>query len=83
MFVLDDLLIRPIVSVMNVLHSMAIEEMYDVEAIANDLKENQLLFEIGDRDREEYERRKAELETQLEIAEEARENLSGRVEVRS
>ncbi|MFC6726817.1 gas vesicle protein GvpG [Halobium palmae] len=82
MFVLDDLLVRPFTSIIGILHSMAIEEMYDVEAITNEMKENQLLYELGDRSPEEYERRKAELETELEIAEEAREQLSGRVEVR-
>lgn len=82
MFVLDDLLVRPFTSIIGILHSMALEEMYDVEAITNEMKENQLLYELGDRSPEEYERRKAELETELEIAEEAREQLSGRVEVR-
>lgn len=82
MFLLDDILVKPFFSIMNILHSMAIEEMYDVEAITNELKENQLLYELGDRSPEEYERRKEELETELEIAEEAHEQLSGRVEVR-
>ncbi|MFC4360144.1 gas vesicle protein GvpG [Halobium salinum] len=82
MILVDDLLVRPFFSILNILHSMAIEEMYDVRAISNELKENQLLYELGDRDTEEYERRKAELEAELEVAEAAHEQLSGRVEVR-
>lgn len=81
MLLLDDLLVRPFVSLMNVLHDMAVEELYDVESIQDDLKENQLLFELGERSREEYERRKAELREELELARQAREQLSGRVEV--
>lgn len=81
MILVDDLLVKPFVSLLNVLHDMAIEEMYDVESIQDDLKENQLLYELGERSPEEYEDRKAELEEELELAERAREQLSGRVEV--
>lgn len=83
MFVIDDLLVKPFVGLLDVLHNIALEEMYDVEAIQDDLKENQLLYELGERPREEYERRKAELEEELEIAREVREELgSGRIEVK-
>lgn len=82
MFIVDDLLLRPIISVANVIHSMAIEERYDIEGIQNDIKENRLLFEIGDRSEAEYERRRRELEEQLEVAREARETLSNKVEVK-
>ena len=81
-FILDDLLLRPIISVANVIHSMAIEELYDVQGIQDEIKENRLLFEIGDRDVEEYERRQDELRTQLDVAREARATLSGKVEVK-
>ncbi|RJS97104.1 gas vesicle protein GvpG [Halococcus sp. IIIV-5B] len=82
MFVLDDLLLRPIISVANVIHSMAIEELYDIQGIQDELKENRLLFEIGDRSTEEYEQRRDELRTQLDVAREARETLSSKVEVK-
>ena len=83
MFVLDDLLVKPFVSLLDILQTMALEEMYDVDAIRDDLKENQLLYEIGERDEEEYRRRKAELEEQLELAEQVREELtSGKIEVK-
>jgi hypothetical protein len=81
-FILDDLLLRPIVSVANVIHSMAIEELYDVQGIQDEIKENRLLFEIGDRSTEAYEQRRDELRTQLDVAREARETLSSKVEVK-
>ncbi|MGN8217466.1 gas vesicle protein GvpG [Halococcus morrhuae DSM 1307] len=82
MFIIDDLLLRPIVAVGNVIHSMAVEELYDVGAIRDEIKENRLLFEIGDRSEEEYERRREELRTQLDVAREARETLTNKVEVK-
>ena len=82
MFLLDDLLVKPFTSVLKTLHSMAVEEMYDAESIRSDLKENRLLYELGERSEAEYERRKADLEAQLETAEAARETLSGKVEVK-
>ena len=81
-FIIDDFLLRPIVSIANVIHSMAIEELYDIEGIRDEIKENRLLFEIGDRPEEEYERRQQELEAQLDTAREARETLSSKVEVK-
>lgn len=84
MFVLDDLLFRPFVGLLDTLHSLALNELYDVEAIQDDLKENQLLYEIGERSQEEYERRKAELEGELELAERVHEELvSGKIEVKN
>ena len=82
MFIIDDLLLRPIVAVGNVIHSMAVEELYDVESIRDDIKENRLLFEIGDLSEDEYERRREELRTQLDVAREARETLTNKVEVK-
>lgn len=83
MFLLDDLLVRPFVTVLDVLHAMALDELYDVESIRDDLKENQLLYELGERPAEEYERRRAELEADLAAAEEARERLRNKqLEVR-
>lgn len=83
MFILDDLLIRPFVGIVDTLHTMALNEMYDLEAIEDDLKENQLLYELGERSEEEYRRRKDELEEELEVARDVHERLtSGRVEVK-
>lgn len=83
MLVLDDLLIRPLVAFVDTLHTMALHEMYDVEAIQDDIKENRLLYELGERSREEYERRDEELREQLEIAERVhRELTSDKIEVK-
>lgn len=82
MFLLDDLLVRPFTSVLTVIQALAVEEIYDREAIRNDLKENRLLFEIGDRSRVEYERRQEELRTQLDVAEQVHETLSGKIQVK-
>ena len=75
MLVVDDLLIRPFMFMLEALHSMAIEEMYDVEGLRDELKENQLLYEVGERSAEEYEERKSIIEAQLRIAEDARAKL--------
>ena len=84
MFVLDDLLIRPLVGIVDTLHTTALSELYDVEEIEDDLKENQLLYELGERSEEEYEREKERLEDELEVAREIHEELtSGRVEVKT
>ncbi|MFC3958718.1 gas vesicle protein GvpG [Halovivax cerinus] len=83
MIVVDDLLFRPIVSIANALHATALDELYDVEEIQDDIAENRLLFELGERSREEYERNRAALEAELDVAEEVRDWLSsGRVEVK-
>lgn len=80
-FLIDDLLVRPFIGLLDILHDMALREMYNMEEIQDDLKENRLLYEIGDRSEDEYLRRKAELEARLEEAERAQESLSGRARV--
>ncbi|SIR14262.1 hypothetical protein SAMN05421858_1578 [Haladaptatus litoreus] len=83
MILVDDLLFRPLVSIADVLHSLAVDEMYDIEGVQDELKETHLLYEIGELSHEEYERKKATLEERLEIAEDAHERLrSGKVEVK-
>lgn len=83
MFVIDDLLVRPLVSILDALHTFALTEMYDVESIQDELKENQLLFELGERSEEEYRERKRELEERLDTAETIHEQMSGKtIEVR-
>lgn len=83
MLVIDDLLVRPFVSLLDILQTMALEEMYDIDRIRDDLKETQLLYEIGELDEEEYRRRRTDLEEQLELAEQVHEDLtSGKIEVK-
>ena len=81
MILVDDLLVRPFVGFLEVLHDMAIREAYDLEAIRDEIKENQLLYEIGERPEEEYRARKTDLEERLEVAREAHEHLHGKAEV--
>lgn len=82
MFILDDIFIKPLVTVVDVLHSMAVRETYDVADIQDELKETRLLYELGDISRTEYEERREELEAELEFAERMREKLlEGNVEV--
>lgn len=82
MILVDDLLVKPFVSLLDILHAMVLEELYDVEAIRDDIKENQLLYELDERPQDAYERRKAELEAKLQAAEQVREKLlSGNIEV--
>lgn len=78
MFILDDLLVRPFISILDALHTLAMNELYDVEAIQDDLKENQLLYELGERSKAEYEERRRELEEELEIARAAHEQLQNK-----
>jgi ABC-type uncharacterized transport system ATPase subunit len=82
MFLVDDLLVKPFRSLLDILHTMALDEMYDTDAIQDDIKENRLLYEIGDRSEEEYQQRKQELETQLETAQQIQEQMRGRMEVK-
>ncbi len=49
MFVLDDLLFRPFVGIVDAIHTIALDELYDVDGLEDELKENQLLYELGER----------------------------------
>jgi hypothetical protein len=80
--VVDDLLVKPFRSLLGLLQAVALDELYDVEALRDELKENQLLYEIGQRSEAEYRERKRELEAELRAAEAVRERLSDRVEVK-
>jgi type II secretory pathway component PulL len=82
MILVDDLLITPFLSILDIVQTMALNELYDLEQLQDDRKENQLLFEIGERDRETYERRKAELEAQIEAARRVRSQVQGRFEIK-
>ncbi len=75
MIVLDDLLVRSFVSIIDAIHTLALSEMYDIEQLEDELKENQLLYELGERSAEEYERRKQELQQELDVAQEVHQQL--------
>lgn len=75
MLVVDDLLVRPFVSLLDIIHTVAVNEAYDVDAIQSELKENQLLYELGELDQEEYEQRRERLQSDLELAEQMHDKL--------
>lgn len=82
MFLLDDLLARPLLSILDAIQTVALHEYYDLEAIRNDLKEAELLHDIGELSDEEYRERKERLEAELELAEQVHERLSeGKIRV--
>lgn len=83
MFIVDDLFVSPFFSLLDILQTMALDEMYDTESIRDDIKENQLLYEVGERSEEEYQERKQELELQLATAEQVQEQMRDRMEVKS
>ncbi len=83
MLLVDDLLFRPFLSLLDILHTLALNELYDVEQLTDELKENRLLYEIGERSESTYLERKAELERELETARELRAELSGKVQIKS
>lgn len=82
MFLLDDMLLRAIgvsipgldlIDTFERIHGFALKEMYDLDKINGQIKENRLLFEMGERTKEEYERINRELLGKREIAEKIRE----------
>ncbi|MDL0131491.1 protein gvpG [Halobacterium salinarum] len=82
MFIVDDLFVSPFFSLLDILQTMALNEMYDTKSIRDDIKENQLLYEVGERSEEEHQQRKQELESQLEMAEQIQEQMRDRMEVK-
>jgi hypothetical protein len=81
MLVVDDLLVQPFFSLIEILQTMALDEMYDIQSIRDEIKENQLLYEIGERSEAEYRERKEALETELALAEQVQTQVQDRVEV--
>jgi ElaB/YqjD/DUF883 family membrane-anchored ribosome-binding protein len=75
--------VRPFFSLLDILHAMTLRELYDTEALRDELKENELLYEIGERSQEEYEAERERIESELEAAEELEEQISGRIEVKA
>lgn len=82
MFIIDDLFVSPFFSLLDILQTMALDEMYDTKSIRDDIKENQLLYEVGERPEAEYQQRKQALESQLEMAEQIQEQMRDRMEVK-
>lgn len=90
-FIIDDMVLRQLglsippfdmIWLMETIRDFAIREAYDPEKILDQIKENRMLYELGENSREEYERTKARLQEDLKMAERAREiNLGRRIDI--
>jgi hypothetical protein len=80
MFLIDDLMLRSLgismppgldmIGTIEQIQKQAYKEMYNPEKIKSQIKENRLLYEFGELEREDYERTNAELMHNLKVAEE-------------
>lgn len=72
-FIVDDLLynltVGPFVFIFTQIKNHALREMYPLEKINDQIKENRMLFELGEIAKEEYEKKNAGLLEKREIAE--------------
>lgn len=75
----DDVL----VFVMGQLQNLALKELYDVGKINDGIKENQLLYELGEITKDEWEEKNDALIEKLETAIKVRMETSPNVEVRT
>ena len=82
MFIIDDIILRMVgisilpfdlLAIIELIRNFVIKESYDPEKFKDMIKENVLLFELGERTEEEYKRIDEELKGLLEIAVKARE----------
>ncbi|MBU2637366.1 MAG: hypothetical protein KJ955_00145 [Nanoarchaeota archaeon] len=85
MLIVDDLLLgavketlKPfdIVWLLGLIRDYALKEKYNLEKINNEIKENRLLFEIGDVSEEEYKEKHGALLEKRETTKKIIENLS-------
>jgi len=87
--IIDDLLnslkvlVKPfdVIWIMQLLRDYALKEKYNIKQINNQIKENRLLFEIGEITEKEYKEKSKMLLEELEIAKEVMEKLSKDVEI--
>jgi len=85
MILIDDLILRAfgislkpfdLIWIMELMHDYALKEKYNLKKINNQMKENSLLFEIGEISKEEYNEKKELLIERLKKAKQIMENLS-------
>ncbi len=91
MFILDDIVLRQfgisipgldLLWTIEQIRGFAYREFYNPEKIKNQIKENRLLYEFGEINRDEYERTNDELLHKLKMAERGQEmNLGGRMDI--
>ena len=78
MFLIDNFLIW----LSELMRDYALKEKYNIEAINNQIKENMLLFEIGEITEKEYKEKHKLLLGELETAKEIMENLPQNISIR-
>ncbi|MBU3907022.1 MAG: gas vesicle protein GvpG [Nanoarchaeota archaeon] len=85
MILIDDLLLRTLglslkpfdlIWIMELMKDYALKEKYNMKKITAQIKENNLLFEIGEISEEEYNEQKELLTERLTTAKQIMENLS-------
>ena len=85
MFLIDDLLLRSLglsikpfdmIWYLELMRDYALKEKYNIKRINNQIKENRLLFEIGEIKEDEYKEKHTLLLEELEKAKEVIEKLS-------
>lgn len=89
MLIIDDLLkslkvlVKPfdVIWIMQLLRDYALKEKYNIKQIKNQIKENRLLFEIGEITEKDYKEKHKLLLEELETAKEVLEKLSKDVEI--
>ncbi len=83
-FIIDDLLynitIGPWIFLLEQIRNHALREMYPLEKINNQIKENRLLFELGETTKQEYEAKNKDLLEKRQMAERIAEE-TGKVEL--
>lgn len=90
MLLVDDVLksvkvmLKPfdIIGIMELLRDYALQEKYNIKRLTNQIKENRLLFEIGEITEKEYKEKHKLLLEELETAKEVLEKLPKDVIVR-
>lgn len=90
MLIIDDLLkslkvlVKPfdVIWIMQLLRDYALKEKYNIKQINNQIKENRLLFEIGEITEKDYKEKHKLLLEELETAKEVLEKLSKDIEIR-
>ncbi len=85
MFLIDDLLLRALglsmkpfdlIWILELMRDYTLKEKYNIKAITDQIKENRLLFEIGEITEEDYNEKHELLLEELEKAKDVMEKLS-------
>lgn len=90
MIIIDDLLLRclgfslkpfDMIWLMELIRDFSLKERYNIKAINNKIKENRLLFELGETTEKKFKEKHELLLNELETAKEILENLSTDVKI--